>query len=176
MLEFEDYGKMFITGNKMSPDSFVQMAMILAYYRLYGDFVCAYEPVLMKRFLHGRTEAMRSATQMGKLFVECWCSSYTSKQDKIQHLRDAVAEHSNLVKEAAKGGGVDRHLFALKCIAAKHELEVRRGEEQRDQLGRVILYRILTLLTLLNSSLVVDPRLFQGRRMERAEPYGSEYQ
>ena len=36
VLEFADFGKMFITGNKMSPDSFVQISIILAYYRLYG--------------------------------------------------------------------------------------------------------------------------------------------
>jgi carnitine O-acetyltransferase len=41
VLEFRDYGKKFITQNKMSPDSFVQMSMLLAYYRLYGEFVCA---------------------------------------------------------------------------------------------------------------------------------------
>jgi len=122
VLEFADFGKMFITGNKMSPDSFVQMSIILAYYRLYGEFVCAYEPVLMKRFLHGRTEAMRSATPKGKLFVECWCSDYSTKDDKIERLREAVTEHSKLVKEAASGGGVDRHLFALKCIAAENNM------------------------------------------------------
>ena len=33
VLEFSRYGKGFIVGNKMSPDSFVQMSIILAYYR-----------------------------------------------------------------------------------------------------------------------------------------------
>lgn len=136
VLEFKDFGKMFITGNKMSPDSFVQMSIILAYYRLYGEFVCAYEPVLMKRFLHGRTEAMRSATPKGKEFVECWCSDYSTKDDKIQHLRDAVTEHSKLVKEAAGGGGVDRHLFGLKSIAKEKGLEVRREEKRRQSSSR----------------------------------------
>ena len=48
VLEFTDYGKRFITFNKLSPDSYVQMSMMLAYYKLYGKIVSAYEPVLTK--------------------------------------------------------------------------------------------------------------------------------
>lgn len=43
ILEFDKFGKNFIVGNKMSPDSLVQMSIILGYYRLYGEIVCAYE-------------------------------------------------------------------------------------------------------------------------------------
>lgn len=32
----------------MSPDGFVQMAIVYGYYGLYGDVVAAYEPVLTK--------------------------------------------------------------------------------------------------------------------------------
>lgn len=42
------FGKRFITQNKMSPDAFVQMAIVYGYYGLYGDVVAAYEPVLTK--------------------------------------------------------------------------------------------------------------------------------
>ena len=104
---------------QMSPDSFVQMSIMLAYYKLYGEFVCSYEPVLMKRYKHGRTEAMRSATAKAKVFVETWCSNYRGKTEKVQALKDAIADHSKIVKEAAAGEGVDRYLFAIKCIAEK---------------------------------------------------------
>jgi carnitine O-acetyltransferase len=70
VLEFKDFGKEFIVSNKTSPDSFVQLSMMLAYYRLYGQIVCTYEPVLTKAFYHGRTEAMRSATVESKNFCE----------------------------------------------------------------------------------------------------------
>ena len=49
VLEFKDYGKKFITSNKMSPDSFVQMSMMLAYYtvrsylkRIFGSIILWY--------------------------------------------------------------------------------------------------------------------------------------
>ena len=118
-LEFREYGKNFITGNKMSPDSFVQMSMLVAYYALYGKVVCSYEPVLTKQFYHGRTEAMRAATPEARALCEAFTSHFTTNQEKLGALIKATKEHSRLVKEASSGKGVDRHLFALKCIAEK---------------------------------------------------------
>lgn len=123
-LEFKDYGKRFITANKLSPDSYVQMSMMIAYYKLYGRMVCAYEPVLSKSFYHGRTEAMRPATLEAKYLCEVFCNPKSSSDEKLNALRNAVRVHSGLVKECARGKGVDRHLFALKCIAEKNGLPV----------------------------------------------------
>eukprot|EP00545_Synedropsis_sp_CCMP1620_P007009 CAMPEP_0119009176 /NCGR_PEP_ID=MMETSP1176-20130426/4189_1 /TAXON_ID=265551 /ORGANISM="Synedropsis recta cf, Strain CCMP1620" /LENGTH=738 /DNA_ID=CAMNT_0006961637 /DNA_START=21 /DNA_END=2237 /DNA_ORIENTATION=+ len=121
VLEFKDFGKSLIVANSMSPDGFVQMSMMLAYYRLYGKIVCTYEPVLTKTFYHGRTEAQRSATPEAAQFCRVWCSQSTDAE-KLEALRVATKEHSRLVKEAAKGKGVDRHLFALKCIAERNKM------------------------------------------------------
>lgn len=126
VLEFKDYGKKFITGNKLSPDSYVQMSMMLAYYKLYGRVVCAYEPVLTKSFYHGRTEAMRPTTMEAKHFCEVFCNPRSSDEAKLSALRNATRVHSQLVKECARGKGVDRHLFALKCIAQKKGLKTPR--------------------------------------------------
>lgn len=124
VLEFKTYGKSFIVKNKMSPDSFVQMSMLLAYYLLYGKVVCQYEPVMTKHFFHGRTEAMRTATPVAAGFCETWASRFSSKEAKLAALRDATKEHSRLVREASSGKGVDRHLFALKCIAEKNGVAI----------------------------------------------------
>mmetsp|Transcript_23857 Transcript_23857/g.52736 ORF Transcript_23857/g.52736 Transcript_23857/m.52736 type:complete len:671 (-) Transcript_23857:994-3006(-) len=124
ILEFTDYGKQFITFNKMSPDSYVQMSMMLAYYRLYGKIVCAYEPVLTKGFFHGRTEAMRPATMEAKHLCEMFCDVSSTPEQKLTALQDATRAHSKLVRECAQGKGVDRHLFALKCIAKKNKIPV----------------------------------------------------
>lgn len=119
VLEFKEYGKLLIVGNKMSPDSFVQMAIMLAYYMLYGKVVSTYEPVMTKTFYHGRTEAMRSATVQAKELCETWCDKSKTREQKLHALRVATIEHSRLVKECSVGMGVDRHLFSLKCIAER---------------------------------------------------------
>mmetsp|Transcript_27260 Transcript_27260/g.65279 ORF Transcript_27260/g.65279 Transcript_27260/m.65279 type:complete len:1191 (+) Transcript_27260:359-3931(+) len=124
VLEFKEYGKDFITSNKLSPDSYVQMSMMLAYYKLYGRVVCAYEPVLTKSFFHGRTEAMRPATLEAKHLCEVFCNPRSSADEKSSGLRNATRVHSQLVKECARGKGVDRHLFALRCIAEKNGIPI----------------------------------------------------
>lgn len=124
VLEFEDYGKLLIVANKLSPDSVVQMSMHLAYYELYGKFVCGYEPVLTKAFFHGRTEAMRSATPQAKALCDIWINKSSTDEQKLEALRTATLEHSRLVKESAKGHGVDRHLFALFSVAKREGKEL----------------------------------------------------
>ena len=98
------------------------MSMLIAYYKLYGEIVCAYEPVLTKRFFHGRTEAMRSTTSDAAELCKIWSSPLSTNNEKLQALRKATSVHSSLVKEASEGNGVDRHLYALQCIAEKHNL------------------------------------------------------
>lgn len=122
ILEFHNYGKALIVKNSLSPDSFVQMSMMMAYYKLYGKFVCTYESVLTKAFYHGRTEAMRGATPQAKVLCEVWCDEYASNEEKLEALRTATKEHARLVKQCAAGMGIDRHLFALKCIAERNNI------------------------------------------------------
>ena len=107
-----------------SPDSVVQMSILLAYFSLYGKIVCAYEPVLTKRFTHGRTEAMRSTTSKVTELCNIWTNPVSSDDQKMEALREATLYHSKLVKEASEGKGFDRHLYALQCIAEKNNLPV----------------------------------------------------
>ena len=100
------------------------MSILLAYFSLYGDIVCAYEPVLTKRFLHGRTEAVRSTTTKATELCKIWTNRLSSNEQKMEALREATQYHSELVKEASEGKGFDRHLYALQCIAEKNNLPV----------------------------------------------------
>lgn len=71
-LEFNGYGKNFITSHGFSPDAFVQMAFQAAYFGLYGRVECVYEPAMTKAFLHGRTEAIRSIQPESVEFTKVW--------------------------------------------------------------------------------------------------------
>lgn len=59
---FKGFGKDFIKSCKCSPDAFIQLAMQLAYYRLYGHLVATYESAGTRRFLLGRVDCIRSAS------------------------------------------------------------------------------------------------------------------
>jgi carnitine O-acetyltransferase len=116
ILEFNQYGKYFITDMKMSPDAFIQMAFQAAYYGLYGKAECTYEPTMTKNFLHGRTEAVRSVSVASKKFVETFHSKDATTHQKLESLRDGLKYHTSLTRECAKGLGQDRHLYALECV------------------------------------------------------------
>lgn len=98
------------------------MTIMIAYFRLYGEVISTYESVLTKRFFHGRTEAMRSTTIKSEKLMRCWASHKSSEEEKLSSLRDACKVHSKLVKEASGGYGIDRHLYALKCIGEKNNI------------------------------------------------------
>ena len=58
-----------------------------------------------------------------KHFCEVFCDPKATKEAKLNALRNATRVHSQLVKECARGKGVDRHLFALRCIAEKYDMD-----------------------------------------------------
>jgi carnitine O-acetyltransferase len=116
VLDFCAFGKERIKTFGISPDGFVQMGFQLAIFKLLGKPCNTYEPVSMRHFLHGRTEAMRSVTPESVDFCRLMVSDGTSDQEKIQSLKKAAAVHVERVKECRKGNGVDRHLLGLKKI------------------------------------------------------------
>lgn len=62
VFRFTAYGKDFIKGCKVSPDVYIQLALQLAYYRLYGKLTATYESASTRRFRLGRVDCIRSAT------------------------------------------------------------------------------------------------------------------
>ncbi|KAL4915123.1 Choline/Carnitine o-acyltransferase-domain-containing protein [Aspergillus aurantiobrunneus] len=112
VLDFNGYGKNFITSMGFSPDAFVQMAFQAAYYGLYGQVVNTYEPAMTKAFLHGRTEAIRTVTNESLDFLRTFWADNPA-EDKVNSLRKATEKHTATTKECSKGQGQDRHLYAL---------------------------------------------------------------
>lgn len=114
-LDFNAYGKNFITSMGFSPDAFVQMAFQAAYYGLYGRVECTYEPAMTKMYLHGRTEAIRSVTEDSVHFVQTFWGDNPA-EGKVEALRKACQRHTASTRECAKAQGCDRHLYALFCL------------------------------------------------------------
>uniref|UniRef100_A0A8C5AM19 Peroxisomal carnitine O-octanoyltransferase n=1 Tax=Gadus morhua TaxID=8049 RepID=A0A8C5AM19_GADMO len=106
---FTSFGKYAIKQRKLHPDTFVQLAMQLAYYRKHGRPGSCYETAMTRRFYHGRTETMRPCTQEAVL----WCQAMT----------DPTRSTSNkLMALAQNGEGFDRHLLGLYLVAKEEGL------------------------------------------------------
>ncbi|XP_026271805.1 carnitine O-acetyltransferase isoform X1 [Frankliniella occidentalis] len=121
---FKGYGKDFPKQNKMSPDSFIQMAMQLAFYRIHGVPAATYETASTRMFLGGRTETIRSCSEESTLFCKTMLDNCASIDDKFKSLKTAVNAHRAYTMEASKGLGVDRHLFGLKLIAQEANMDL----------------------------------------------------
>jgi len=65
---------------------------------------------------------MRSTTTVAEEMMKCWNNTSSTEEEKLTALRNATKQHSKLVKEASEGNGVDRHLYALKCIGEKNDI------------------------------------------------------
>jgi carnitine O-acetyltransferase len=114
VLDFREFGKRAIVRHALSPDGFLQMAFQLAYFTLTGKTASTYEAISTKRFLHGRTEAMRCVSAESVAFVQSLRAARRPTDAAADLLRAAIANHTATVKRCQEGRGVDRHLLGLR--------------------------------------------------------------
>ncbi|MCJ8745530.1 hypothetical protein PDJAM_G00131280 [Pangasius djambal] len=121
---FTSFGKAAIKKKNLHPDTFVQLAMQLAYYRQHGKPGSCYETATTRRFYHGRTETMRPCTVEALHWCKVMLNPSATTEEKRQALLRAFNKHNNLMDEAQKGKGFDRHLLGLYLIAKEEGLPV----------------------------------------------------
>ena len=122
-LEYMDYGKGFITGNKCSPDGFAQAAMILAFYSMRQRLPVPYESVLAKAYKHGRvTVARNMSEEIAEQVLTYHDLPMELREEKQAAFRAIVVDIGRICREAANANDIDRPLLALKNIASLHGL------------------------------------------------------
>ncbi|KAI8075381.1 acyltransferase ChoActase/COT/CPT [Gilbertella persicaria] len=114
VLAYNAFGKNLIKKFKCSPDGFAQMAIQLAYYKMFGVSRPTYESGQTRKFQRGRTETCRSVSDESVAFVKAFEDPYLSDAQKIATLRAALKSQGAHMSMAVNGHGVDRHLFGLK--------------------------------------------------------------
>lgn len=125
---FQGYGSSAMKKMGYSPDAYVQIAMQLATYRLWGEQGGTYEATQVRPFLHGRTETTRTVSPASEAFVKMMGlrpkqdeMDATQRAKKVELLHEAVSSHAKYIGLAAKAMGVDRHFLGL-------ALSVKDGE------------------------------------------------
>lgn len=126
---FQGYGSNFIKIAGHPPDAYVQMAMQLAAYRLFGEQVGTYEATQVRLYLHGRTETTRSVSPQSAAFIQAMgqrpkkdSRDVAKRRVKLDLLKEATVAHSQYTATAAQAAGVDRHFTGLSML-------VQDGEE-----------------------------------------------
>lgn len=122
--KFNAFGKTAISKNfGLSPDAFIQMAMQLAHLRLHRKVVLTYESSHTRRFWHGRTEAVRSASSQSTAFAKAMDAlNHDDRDTKKYLLQQACEAHVNTIKQNMAGQGFDRHMLMLKVISMHQKL------------------------------------------------------
>ncbi|WKX97298.1 hypothetical protein Q1695_013169 [Nippostrongylus brasiliensis] len=119
---FKRYGKNFPKSVKISPDSFIQMAFQLAFYRIHSALPPTYETATLRKFDEGRTENIRSPNTMAEMFVKKMASGRESVADIYDALKAAADSHKKYTMNCMSGAGMDRHLLAWNLLAAENGL------------------------------------------------------
>jgi carnitine O-acetyltransferase len=113
---FHGYGKNLIKKMGLSPDAYVQMAIQLAYFKMYGVSRPTYESAQTRKYAYGRTETCRSVSVDSVAWVKAMQNGALSKEEKAALGKKAVSSHVKYMADCVDGRGVDRHLLGLKLL------------------------------------------------------------
>ncbi|KAK0539794.1 carnitine O-acetyltransferase yat1 [Tilletia horrida] len=105
VLVFEGYGKSFLTRHRFSPDAFVQMAFQAAYFSLYGRPATTYEPAMVKHFLRGRTEAIRTVQSHSVAFTRAFYAERSRDPYAPTSTSSSSSKNGPYRKNAKEDGG-----------------------------------------------------------------------
>uniref|UniRef100_A0ABM5F761 Carnitine O-acetyltransferase isoform X2 n=1 Tax=Pogona vitticeps TaxID=103695 RepID=A0ABM5F761_9SAUR len=114
---FHHFGKNFPKSQKISPDAFIQIALQLAYYRMYKEACATYESASLRMFRLGRTDTIRSASVDSLKFTKAMDDTGKPDLEKAELLRRATQAHRAYTDMAITGNAIDRHLLGLKLQA-----------------------------------------------------------
>ncbi|KAM3599690.1 uncharacterized protein V6R79_009925 [Siganus canaliculatus] len=124
VIVFNHFGKNLPKAHKMSPDAFIQVALQLAYYRLYQRCCATYESASLRKFRLGRTDTIRSASNASAAFVRAFDDASKQNTEKVDLMVKAVQAHRSYTDMAINGQAIDRHLLGLKMTAVEEKLSV----------------------------------------------------
>lgn len=110
-------GKTKLRAVKLFPDTFVQMGIQLAGFRLFGRVVPTYESGHTRMFVEGRTETIRTVTTELLAWLQMHDQPGVDEAEVIDKLKRAMARHKEISLEALSGDGIDRHLLGLQIAA-----------------------------------------------------------
>ncbi|XP_039951311.1 carnitine O-acetyltransferase isoform X1 [Bactrocera tryoni] len=121
VLHFQDYGKGFLKQQKLSPDSYIQIALQYAYYKLHKVPAAQYESAHLRIYINGRTETIRSCSNESVAFAKAMLDECADNKKRVELLRAAINGHRAYTTNALQGKGVDRHLLGLKLMAIENK-------------------------------------------------------
>ncbi len=142
---------------KISPDSFYQVTIQVAAWRVWKSMVPTYEAVAMRHLHLGRTECLRSWSPETIALANGLEDPLTTHEQKQKLLKKAAQKHSQKITACKSCKGIVRHLFALRKIWEKFGKEL--GISEMPRLFENPLFKALITTNTLSTSCVVSPSI-----------------
>uniref|UniRef100_A0A1I8HYW7 Choline O-acetyltransferase n=1 Tax=Macrostomum lignano TaxID=282301 RepID=A0A1I8HYW7_9PLAT len=118
ILRFEKFGREYPKKANMSPDSFVQLALQLAHYKVHKYLVPTYESASIRRFHLGRVDVIHSASMAALHWVRAMeGDSEATTEQKLRLLREAIESQTEHMLKTILGHGMDNHMLGLRITA-----------------------------------------------------------
>ncbi|XP_066141678.1 choline O-acetyltransferase [Euwallacea fornicatus] len=188
VFRYTGYGKEFIKSCKVSPDVYIQLALQLAYYKLYGKLTATYESASTRRFLLGRVDCIRSASLEALEWVMAMSQPkeetdydignkkvtfhLVSDDKKLELWKRAVEMQTKEMVDNILGQGIDIHLLGLR-EAAKETSPT--AASPLPQLFSDPSYRLANKFLLSTSQVSTSTDSFMGYGPVEPNGYGASY-
>ncbi|KAJ8917224.1 hypothetical protein NQ315_012716 [Exocentrus adspersus] len=182
---FTGYGKDFIKSCKVSPDVYLQLALQLAYYRLYGKLTATYESASIRRFRLGRVDCIRSATPEALAWVAAMAQPkeddignkkvtfhLVSDEKKLLLWGEAVAAQTAEMVDNILGQGIDNHLLGLRQAARETS---PTAATPLPEIFTDPTYRLANKFLLSTSQVATSGNSFMGYGPVEPDGYGASY-
>ncbi|KAI6657714.1 Carnitine O-acetyltransferase-like [Oopsacas minuta] len=120
---FSGFGKNLPKSLKLSPDSNIQLAIQLTFFKLHGVSTACYESVTTTKFYEGRTDTIRSTSiESDELVRHLYFNGDVMSDKLLGLLKKFYIAHNKYSIEAWNGQGIDRHLFGLEMLSKQHNM------------------------------------------------------
>lgn len=96
---FDEFGANEIKKCKLSPDSFIQIAMQITFYKIHQKPPAHYESAALRRFKSARTECIRSTSNESVHFAKLMAAGSETVNAKKAAMIAAINAHKNLATE-----------------------------------------------------------------------------
>ena len=109
----------------VSPDAFAQLTFQLAHHRAKRSLGATYESISMRRYHHGRTEAMRVVTPEIVRFIEAMADPGADPVARAALARAAATAHVARAKDCQDGRAPEQLIWELQLEERRHGLDSR---------------------------------------------------
>ena len=121
-LSYAGHGRDFIRDNGLYYQGYMQLAIQLAYHKLYHGLCPTYQPVSLRKYRWGRLEHPHTVTRESKEFIEAMNNN--NNNNKYRLMVSALKKHKVIMNDVTIGNVYCKHLLALKLVSEQEDWNV----------------------------------------------------